>query len=59
MTNTITNEQIRLLCDRIQHCWQTSNYSTANILMEEALNHGIWREMMDELKSRYPNGLPA
>lgn len=58
-TNTITNEQISMLCDRIQHCWQIQNYQTANILMEEALYAGIWQEMMTELRARYPKGLPA
>lgn len=56
---TLTIEQIGLLCDRIQFCWQTEQHSTANILMEEALHQGLWTEMMTELRRRYPEGVPA
>lgn len=55
---TLTTEQIGYLCDRIQHCWQTKQHSTASILMEEALHQGLWIDMMTELRRRYPGGLP-
>lgn len=55
---TLTTEQIGYLCDRIQHCWQIEQHSTATVLMEEALHQGLWTDMMAELRRRYPGGLP-